>query len=111
MRLVGGCVDAGADTKISRAVSRIHHTWEAARDDRLTQLVFCDPSTPHPDRFNVYDEVRCRLPEKGIPADEIAYIHDAETDAQKKTLFDAVNSGLVRILQGSTEKKLITAVQ
>jgi N12 class adenine-specific DNA methylase len=104
MRLVGGSVDSDADTKISRAVSRIHRTWEATRDNRSTQLVFCDLSTPHPDRFNVYDDVRDRLLQKGIPEKEIAYIHDAETDAQKKTLFDAVNAGRVRILLGSTEK-------
>jgi len=104
MRLVGGSVDADADTKLSRAVSRIYHTWDNTRDKRLTQLVFCDLSTPHPDRFNVYDEVRGRLLEKGIPEKEIAFIHDAETDAQKKTLFDAVNSGRIRILIGSTEK-------
>jgi N12 class adenine-specific DNA methylase len=104
MRLVGGSVESGSDTKLSRAVSRIHHTWEATSDNRSTQLVFCDLSTPNADRFNVYDEVRGELLAKGIPANEIAYIHDAETDAQKKTLFDAVNSGRVRILLGSTEK-------
>jgi N12 class adenine-specific DNA methylase len=104
MRLVGGDVEADADTKVSRAVSRIHHTWEATRDTRSTQLVFCDLSTPHPDRFNVYDDVRDKLLEKGIPEREIAYIHDAETDAQKKTLFDSVNAGRIRILLGSTEK-------
>ena len=79
-------------------------TWEATKDKRSTQLVFCDLSTPHPDRFNVYDEIRDRLIAKGIPAKEIAYIHDADTDAQKKMLFDAVNAGRVRILLGSTEK-------
>ena len=70
----------------------------------MTQLVFCDLSTPNPDRFNVYDEIRDKLIAKGIPAKEIAYIHDADTDAQKKTLFDAVNAGRIRILLGSTEK-------
>ena len=88
----------------SRAVSRIYKTWEETKDKRSTQLVFCDLSTPHPDRFNVYDEIRDRLIAQGIPAKEIAYIHDADTDAQKKTLFDAVNAGRVRILLGSTEK-------
>jgi N12 class adenine-specific DNA methylase len=104
MRLVGGAIEVDADTKVSRAVGKIYHTWEATKDKRSTQLVFCDLSTPHPDRFNVYDEVRDRLIAKGIPPKEIAYIHDADTDAQKKTLFDAVNSGRVRILLGSTEK-------
>ena len=67
-------------------------------------MVFCDISTPNPDKFNVYDEIRAQLIERGIPEKEIAYIHDADTDAKKKTLFDAVNAGRVRILLGSTEK-------
>jgi hypothetical protein len=104
MRLVGGNVEIDADTKISRAVSRIFNTWETTKDKRLTQLVFCDLSTPHPDRFNVYDDIRDKLIAKGVPPKEITYIHDADTDAQKKTLFDAVNAGKVRILLGSTEK-------
>jgi hypothetical protein len=104
MRLVGGEVMGDADTKVSRAVNQIYRIWETSKDKRLTQLVFCDLSTPNPDRFNVYDDIRDRLIAKGIPAKEIAYIHDAETDIQKKTLFDAVNAGRVRILLGSTEK-------
>jgi N12 class adenine-specific DNA methylase len=93
-----------SDTKVGRAIENIHRAWAAGKERRLTQLVFCDLSTPNPDRFNVYDEVRDGLIAKGIPAKEIAYIHDAETDLQKKTLFDAVNAGRVRILLGSTEK-------
>jgi N12 class adenine-specific DNA methylase len=104
MRLVGSSTDTDADTKIARAVERIRHTWESTNGHRSTQLVFCDLSTPHPDRFNVYDEIRDRLIKSGIPAREIAYIHDADSDAAKKTLFDAVNAGRVRILLGSTEK-------
>jgi hypothetical protein len=104
MRLVGLKASDDANTKIARAIGKIHHTWEATRDKRLTQLVFCDLSTPHPGRFNVYDDIRGKLIARGIPANEIAYIHDAETDAQKKTLFDAVNAGRIRILIGSTEK-------
>ncbi len=92
------------ETKIDLAVSRIVKIWEATRDERSTQLVFCDLSTPDPERFNVYDDVRSKLIEAGVPADEIAFIHDAETDAAKKLLFDAVNAGRVRILLGSTEK-------
>jgi N12 class adenine-specific DNA methylase len=103
MRLVDPFAKPG-DTKVSRAIENIHRAWAAGKERRLTQLVFCDLSTPNPDRFNVYDEVRGMLIAKGIPAKEIAYIHDAETDLQKKTLFDAVNAGRVRILLGSTEK-------
>ncbi len=103
MRLVDPFARTG-DTKVSRAIEKIHLAWAAGKEKRLTQLVFCDLSTPNPDRFNVYDEVREKLIEKGVPAKEIAYIHDAETDSQKKALFDAVNAGRVRILLGSTEK-------
>jgi hypothetical protein len=104
MRLVSPGVHVGGETKISRAIGKIHRTWEDTRDKRSTQLVFCDLSTPNPDRFNVYDELRDQLIKSGIPASEIAYIHDADTDAQKKTLFDSVNAGRIRILLGSTEK-------
>jgi hypothetical protein len=103
MRLVDAFAQSG-DTKVSRAIENIHRTWTVGKERRLTQLVFCDLSTPNPDRFNVYDDVREALIAKGIPAKEIAYIHDAETDIQKKNLFDAVNAGRVRILLGSTEK-------
>jgi hypothetical protein len=103
MRLVDVFAQPG-DTKVGRAIENIHRTWAAGKERRLTQLVFCDLSTPNPDRFNVYDEVRERLIARGIPAKEIGYIHDAETDIQKKNLFDAVNAGRVRILLGSTEK-------
>jgi N12 class adenine-specific DNA methylase len=104
MRLVASGLEVDTETKVSRAVEKIYHTWEETKGTRSTQLVFCDLSTPHPDRFNVYDEIRDRLIAKGMPAREIAYIHDADTDAQKKALFDAVNSGRIRILLGSTEK-------
>src|SRR5580658_3673393 len=103
MRLVDPFAQPG-DTKVCRAIEKIHDTWAAGEERRLTQLVFCDLSTPNPDRFNVYDEVRDRLIAIGVPAKEIAYIHEAETDSQKKALFDAVNAGRVRILLGSTEK-------
>ncbi len=104
MRLVGREVEIHGDTKVNRAVETIYRTWEEGKDKRLTQLVFCDLSTPNPDRFNVYDDIRDKLIAKGVPAREIAYIHDADTDIQKKTLFDSVNAGRIRILFGSTEK-------
>jgi N12 class adenine-specific DNA methylase len=104
MRLVDAGAEMHGDTKVSRATGQIYRTWKETADKRATQLVFCDLSTPHPDRFNVYDDIRDKLIAMGIPAKEIAYIHDAETDNQKKTLFDAVNTGRVRILLGSTEK-------
>ena len=104
MRLVNPFAEIHGDTKVSRAVENIYRTWDEGRDRRSAQLVFCDLSTPNPDRFNVYDDIRDKLVAKGIPAKEIAYIHDADTDIQKKTLFDSVNAGRIRILLGSTEK-------
>jgi N12 class adenine-specific DNA methylase len=104
MRLVDAFAGAQGDTKLGMAVDRIRSVWEKTRDARSTQLVFCDLSTPAPDRFNVYDEVKTKLIEAGVPKTEIAFIHDAESDAEKKLLFDAVNAGRLRILIGSTEK-------
>src|SRR5260221_6263019 len=104
MRLVSQDAEGSHETKISEAVKNIYRIWQQAADRRLTQLAFCDISTPAPDRFNVYDEIKARLIKHGIPEKEIAYIHDADTDAKKQTLFDSVNAGRVRILLGSTEK-------
>jgi N12 class adenine-specific DNA methylase len=104
MRLVRPVADPHGDTKLSRAIDRIYAVWEETKPQRSTQLVFCDLSTPNPDRFNVYDELRAKLIERGIPEGEIAFIHDADTDGAKSRLFDAVNAGKVRILLGSTEK-------
>jgi N12 class adenine-specific DNA methylase len=104
MRLVHPLSDPHGDTKLNSAVERIYTTWNDTRDTRSTQLVFCDLSTPNPDRFNVYDEIRTKLIERGIPEREIAFIHDADSDSAKTALFDAVNAGRVRVLLGSTEK-------
>ena len=104
MRLVEAFADAADSAKVANAVRRIFGVWHDSRDLRSTQLVFCDLSTPAPDRFNVYDDLRARLIAGGIPEREIAFIHDADTDAAKMTLFTNVNAGRVRILIGSTEK-------
>ncbi len=104
MRLIDPFEQPDSDTKLSLAVDRIRGVWDDTRSARSTQLVFCDLSTPDPARFNVYDEVRNRLIERGVPQAEIAFIHDADSDAEKKLLFDSVNAGRIRILIGSTEK-------
>ena len=104
MRLVDPFAEVQKDTKVTRAIDNIYRAWDHGRDKRSTQIVFCDLSTPATDRFNVYDEVRDRLIELGVPPKEIAYIHDADSDTKKKTLFESVNAGRVRILLGSTEK-------
>jgi N12 class adenine-specific DNA methylase len=104
MRLVDPRAEPELPTKIDLAVSRIVKTWKTTQAERSTQLVFSDLSTPDPERFNIYDDVRSKLVKAGIPAHEIAFIHDAETDPAKKLLFDAVNAGRVRVVLGSTEK-------
>jgi P-type conjugative transfer protein TrbL len=104
MRLVEPFADPYGDTKLSRAIDRIRDVWQETGNARSTQLVFCDLSTPDPARFNVYDELRSRLIASGIPQNEIAFIHDADSDGAKMNLFNAVNAGRVRILIGSTEK-------
>jgi hypothetical protein len=104
MRLVDPLARPEDDTKLGMAVDRIRHVWQETAAFRSTQLVFCDLSTPDAARFNVYDDLRGKLLARGVPRAEIAFIHDAESDAEKKILFDAVNAGRVRILIGSTEK-------
>ena len=104
MRLVEPSAWIDGETKLTLAAQRIRNVWEEKKETRSTQLVFCDLSTPDARRFNVYEELRGRLLEHGIPEKEIAFIHEAESDAEKKILFDAVNAGRVRILIGSTEK-------
>ena len=104
MRLIMADAKPDDETKVSKAVHTIYQTWQNGKEERLTQAVFCDMSTPNPDRFNVYDDIRERLVALGIPEKEIAYIHHADTDAKKQALFDAVNAGAIRILCGSTEK-------
>jgi hypothetical protein len=104
MRLIDPDAQPEVETKIERAVARIVSVWKASEKERCTQLVFSDLSTPDPERFNVYEDIRSKLVRAGVPAAEIAFIHDAETDVAKKLLFDAVIAGRVRILLGSTEK-------
>ncbi len=92
------------ESKINVAVNNIFEIWSDTQADRLTQLVFCDFSTPKSDGFNVYDDMREKLISRGIPEDEIAFIHDANTDQKKEALFDKVRAGTVRIMFGSTQK-------
>ena len=92
-------------SKINACVEEIYRHWEEGKDKKLTQLVFCDQSTPKTDgTFSVYNDIRDKLLARGIPPEEIAFIHDANTDVRKKTLFSKVRQGAVRILMGSTFK-------
>ncbi|MBS5138730.1 MAG: helicase [Clostridium sp.] len=93
------------DSKVNACVENICSVWKDSMDTKGTQLVFCDLSTPHYDgTFNVYDDMKNKLIEKGIPPEEIAYIHDANTELQKAELFAKVRKGQVRVLLGSTQK-------
>lgn len=93
------------DSKVNACVENICSVWKESMDTKGTQLVFCDLSTPHYDgTFNVYDDMKNKLIEKGIPPEEIAYIHDANTELQKAELFAKVRKGQVRVLLGSTQK-------
>ncbi len=92
-------------SKVNACVDNTFQLWQENRDQRLTQLVFCDLSTPKNDgNFNIYGDVRQKLIDRGVPADEIAFIHDANTETRKKELFAKVRKGQVRILLGSTFK-------
>jgi len=90
--------------KVVKAAKEIYSRYMLYNEHKLTQLVFCDLSTPNKHKFNVYDELKNLLITKGIHEEEIAFIHDANTDKQKEKLFKQVNSGEVRVLLGSTPK-------
>ena len=92
-------------SKINVCVEEVYKFWEEGREKKLTQLLFCDLSTPKNDgTFSVYNDIRDKLVAKGIPPEEIAFIHHADTDTKKKELFSKVRRGAVRVLMGSTFK-------
>lgn len=92
-------------SKINACVDNIYHIWNETSDNRSTQLVFCDLSTPKNDgTFSIYNDIKNKLIALGVPSAEVAFIHDADTDIKKKELFRKVRKGEVRILLGSTQK-------
>jgi SNF2 family DNA or RNA helicase len=92
-------------SNVNACTDRVFRIWEDTRVGRLTQLVFCDFSTPNKDgRFNIYDDIRAKLIRRGIPESEIAFIHEADSETKKKELFAKVRQGKVRVLFGSTSK-------
>lgn len=104
-RLTDELLPDDPESKVNTCLDNIHRIWEASKEQKSTQLVFCDLSTPHGDgKFNVYDDLKAKLVRIGVPEAEIAFIHDAKTEAQKAALFANVRSGNVRILLGSTAK-------
>lgn len=104
-RLTDELLPDDPESKVNMCLGNIHRIWEASKAQKSTQLVFCDLSTPHGDgKFNVYDDLKSKLVRMGVPEAEIAFIHDAKTEAQKAALFTNVRAGNVRILLGSTAK-------
>ena len=104
-RLLNELLPDAEKSKVNTCVENAFQVWEEGKADRTTQLIFCDLSTPKGDgTFNVYDDVRNKLTEKGIPKEEIAFIHEYNTEAKKAELFANVRAGQVRILMGSTPK-------
>ena len=105
MRLVQPLAPDDPNGKIAVCARNVFQIWEQTREQRSAQLVFCDLSTPRKDGgFDVYNDLKQKLIEKGVPEDEIAFIHDADTDVRKQALFAKVRAGTVRVLMGSTQK-------
>ncbi|HPF88898.1 MAG TPA: SNF2-related protein, partial [Candidatus Limiplasma sp.] len=104
-RIINPMLPDDPGSKVNQCVENIARIWRDGEADRLTQLVFCDLSTPKGDgSFTIYDDIRQKLIAKGIPEAEIAFIHEANTEIRKKELFAKVRSGQVRVLMGSTSK-------
>ena len=104
-RLINPLLPDNPQSKLNVCVDNVFRIWEEGKQDKLTQLLFCDLSTPKNDgTFNVYDDIKTKLISNGVPEKEIAFIHDADSEAKKKELFAKVRAGKVRILLGSTQK-------
>ena len=104
-RLMNPLLPDDPDSKLNACVKNVLRIYEEGKSDKLTQLLFCDLSTPKSDgTFNVYADIRAKLMNAGVPESEIAFIHDADTETKKKDLFAKVRTGQVRVLLGSTQK-------
>ena len=105
VRLMNPMLPDDPNSKLNVCVQNVLKIWEEGKDQKLTQLLFCDLSTPKNDgNFNVYDDIRKKLVAAGVPENEIEFIHNADTEAKKAALFSKVRSGDVRVLLGSTAK-------
>lgn len=104
-RLVNPMLPSDPDSKAAKCAENVFEIWQRTADQHSTQMIFCDLSTPKGDgSFSVYDDIRDKLLELGIPENEITYIHNAKSEAQKKDLFAKVRAGQVRVLLGSTQR-------
>ena len=104
-RLMNSLTPDDPDSKLNACVDNVLRIWNETKEDNLTQLIFCDMSTPKGDgSFNVYDDIRTKLLAAGVPESEVEFIHNADTEGKKADLFSKVRSGKVRVLLGSTAK-------
>lgn len=104
-RLMNSLLPDDPNSKLNACVGNVFRIWEEGKENRLTQLLFCDMSTPKDDgTFNVYEDIKVKLIAQGVPVEEIAFIHDADNEVKKKELFAKVRTGQVRVLLGSTQK-------
>ncbi len=104
-RLINDMLPDNETSKAATCVEKAFEIWEQTKEQKSTQLIFCDLSTPKGDgKFNVYDDIKNKLVEKGVPPEEISFIHEANTETRKAELFGKVRSGQVRFLLGSTQK-------
>ena len=104
-RLINPMLPSDPESKAAKCAETVFDIWQRTAEKRSTQMIFCDLSTPKGEGvFSVYDDIRSKLVEMGVPENEIAYIHDAKTEAQKKDLFAKVRAGQVRVLLGSTQR-------
>ncbi len=104
-RLLNPMLPDDPGSKVNALVQETYKLWKENEEKRLTQLIFCDLSTPKKDSaFNVYDDIKAKLIQKGVPDVEVAYIHEADTEAKKKAMFAKVRTGAIRIELGSTAK-------
>lgn len=104
-RLINPMLGDSETSKATACAENVFEIWKKTAESRSTQMIFCDLSTPKNDgSFNIYDDIKNKLIQKGIPENEIAYIHNAKTEMQKKELFNKVREGTVRVLMGSTAK-------
>lgn len=104
-RIINPLLPDDPDSKVNTCIDNVYRIWTEYADTKATQLVFCDISTPKSDgSFNVYDDIRQKLVQHGIPEEQVRFIHEANSDVQKKELFAKVRSGQVRVLIGSTQK-------
>ena len=104
-RLVNPMLPSDPNSKAAKCAENVFEIWKRTADQRSTQMIFCDLSTPKDDgAFSVYDDIRAKLLELGVPENEIAFVHNAKSEVQKKDLFGKVRSGQARILLGSTQR-------